>query len=132
MTHVKNYNPLPESLYLNFINQHFNQPLVNIPDFIICITVGKNFNQDFSTIPETVKQLNICSEYKFPYSTIPDWIEIISINLVYINFPINNLPFSVQEIKINNIFNENNIKEKLHYFKLPFGCKIIANNEDFL
>ena len=120
----------PKFIHLDFKSDYFNQPLVNIPHDIYTITVHRNFNQSFNTIPTSVNRLIIYSEHQLPYSTIPESIEIMYISLTYVDFPINNLPTSIQEIKILSLVNDEIKKNNL--IKIPFGCKIIANNEDFL
>jgi hypothetical protein len=84
------------------------------------VVFGVNFNQPIDKLPQSVKELGFWSHCNIK-NNIPQFIKNIKIIFYHddkYNEPIDNIPYHIEKITIND-------KTKAHYLKkIPWGCKV--------
>ncbi len=115
---------LPNNLTHLTFGIRFNQSVENLPANLTHLTFGYEFNQSVNSLPDTIKELTYWSKSKL--NNIPTSIEYT--NIIFSKYDkynkvIDNLPINVKIIRINK-------PDKAHYLKkIPFGCKVVDENE---
>jgi hypothetical protein len=111
---------LPNNLQSIKFGYFFNQPVDNLPKNLQSITFGKVFNQPVDKLPCSIKELGFWSHCSIK-NNLPDFIKNLKIffdDYDGYNQPIENLPYNIEKIIINN-------KSEAHFLKkIPFGCKV--------
>jgi len=99
---------------------------VRCPDSLQSITFGYEFNQDLSNVKFPYSLNKIIFWYGYHQQTINSLpIGIKELEFYSINNPVNNLPITVEIIKIIRIKESN-----LSLLKIPFGYIVVDFNND--
>jgi hypothetical protein len=97
----------------------------NLPNNLTHLTFGCEFDQSVNSLPNSIKELTYWSNSKI--NNISNNVEYINIQFYKndkYNEVIDVLPLNIKEIRIN-------YRDKAHYLKkIPFGCKIMDENEN--
>jgi hypothetical protein len=117
----------PKSLQSITFGHCFNQPLDNVvfPKSLQSITFGKSFNQSLDNVvfPNSLDSITFGWNFNQPLDNLPNTITTLTFDII--RMKLNNLPICLETIKIKN-HDCNSIK---NIIKLPYGCKIIHNDE---
>jgi len=77
----------------------------DIPKSTIHLMVSHNYDKFLNDIPNTINELTIFTTNKLFYCNMPNGIKIININLVTLrdyNIILDNLPISLEKIRVND------------------------------
>jgi hypothetical protein len=116
---------LPSGLLYLTVGHTFDKPIDKLPANLQRLTLGKIFNQSLELVPATVTHLQISNSYNY-VNNIPNQIKFLAI---FFDFEytftfrenINNLPFGLKKIVVNNE------GYKKYITKIPFGCEVVVD-----
>ena len=116
---------LPDSLEEIYFGYSFNQPIDNIkfPKNLKVIVFSNKFNQSINNVkfPDHLVSIHFGDEFnkQIDNAKFPDNLQIITFGNSFCQL-ITNLPILLKELRLNTIYQMEQIKK----IKLPFGCVI--------
>ncbi len=105
-----------EGREINF-SYEFDERIEYLPDDINIIMFNNRFNNNIDWLPNQVTHIHFGNDFDKPVDNLPNGLKFVSFGPNF-SHPINCLPDSVEEIKVTQHYNSQDIK------KLPKSLKI--------
>jgi hypothetical protein len=104
----------PNSYNKPKIYSRFNYPLDNLPQGLVCLSLGTSYNHPLDKLPKGLIELSLGGSYNHPLDKLPKGLKNLTIGKSY-NHPLDKLPKQLKKLIIKSEFNYflDNLPEKL-------------------